>query len=75
MRAYIWSSEGEFLSPKEFELTQTELYMDMDVFKEMNGKYIFSRVQITNSAELGISLINTVHTDEYSPYTVYVYSV
>lgn len=75
MRAYIWSSEWEFLSPKEFELTQTELYMDMDVFKEMNGKYIFSRVQITNSAELGISLINTVHTDEYSPYTVYVYSV
>lgn len=75
MRAYIWSPEWEFLSPKKFELDQTELYIDMNVFKEMKGKYIFSRVQITNSDELGISLINTVHMDENSPYTIYVYSV
>lgn len=75
MRAYIWSLEWDFASPKNLQLTEAEMLIDMDVFKDMGGKYIFSRVQISNSDELGLSLINQPYTDEQSPYTVYVYSI
>lgn len=75
MRAYIWSPKWDFVSPKKFDLTESELYIDMDVFEEMGGKYIFSRIQITNCDELGISLVNSTYTDEESPYMVYVYSI
>lgn len=73
VRAYIWSPEWDFVTPKDFQLTEAELFLDMKVFKEMGGKYIISRVKITNSDKLGLSLINSAYTDQESPYTVYVY--
>lgn len=74
-RAYIWSPEWDFVARKNFALKETELFIDMDVFEEMGGKYIFSRVQIKNCDELGLSLVNSPYTDEESPYVVYVYSI
>lgn len=73
MRAYIWSPEWDFAAPKDFDLKEAELFIDMDVFEELGGEYIFSRVQITNSDELGLTLVNSAYTDEESLYTVYVY--
>lgn len=73
VRAYLWSKDWDFLAPKDFELKESDLYIDMDVFREMNGKYIFSRVKIKNSNDLGLSLIQSTHTHKESPYEVYVY--
>lgn len=73
-RAYIWSKEWDFISEKNIQLKETELYIDMDVFKEMGGKYIFSRFIITNADVLGLKLLNEdKHNDGISPYNVYVY--
>lgn len=74
-RAYLWSLDWDFLAPKNFDMVETKLIIDADAFKEMGGKYIFSRVRITNSRELGLSLINSIYADEESPYIVYVYCV
>lgn len=75
MRAYIWSPEWDFISKKDTQLKDTELYINMDVFKEMGGKYIFSRFIITNADELELELLNKdKHSDGISPYNVYVYT-
>lgn len=75
-RAYIWSPEWDFVSKKNTQLKETELYIDMDVFKEMRGKYIFSRFIITNAGELELKLLNEdKYNDRTSPYNVYVYTI
>ena len=44
----------------------------MDQFKRLGGRYIFSRIDLGNAEEIGLTLIGT-YTDEASPYTLYVY--
>ncbi len=50
------------------------LVADMDELKSLDCKYIFSRIEISNADEDGLSLIGT-YTHESSPYTIYVYSL
>lgn len=75
IRAYLYSPKWDFLMAKGSDIEEAELYIDSKVFyKELNGKYIFSRVRITNSEDLGFDLVG-VWSDDESPYTIYVYSV
>ena len=53
-------------------MTDHDLYLDLDQFKRLGGRYIFSRIDLSNAEEIGLTLIGT-YTDEASPYTLYVY--
>ena len=58
-----------------FEVIAQELerlYIDADMFRELGGKYLFSRIEIGNGPELGFTLVGT-YGGEGSPYTIYVY--
>jgi len=74
IRAYLYSGAGEntYQPLKELNLTDNRLYIDPEVFREMNGTYIFSRIAISNAKELGLTLRGE-YTHESSPYIIYVY--
>lgn len=48
------------------------LNIDPAVFRQMGGVYVFSRVAVSNAADLGLESCG-VFTGEGSPYTLYVY--
>ena len=74
IRAYIYSGSGEntYQPLKELNIQDTKLYIDGDAFREMGGKYIFSRIEIGNASELGLDLLGE-YTHESSPYIIFVY--
>ena len=74
IRAYLYSGSGEntYQPLKELNLADDKLYIDGDVFREMGGKYIFSRIEISNAEELGL-VLKGEYTHESSSYIIYVY--
>jgi hypothetical protein len=64
---------GDFSSPTRSKETEpVPLDIDMDVFKkDFNGKYIISRVEISNADEIGLKLLGTYTHDD----SIYVMSV
>lgn len=74
IRAYIYSGAGEntYQPLKQLNISDTNLYIDGDVFREMEGEYIFSRIEISNAKELKLKLIGEYGHDS-SPYTIFVY--
>ena len=74
IRAYLYSGAGEntYQPLKELKISDTKLYMDGDVFRKMGGSYIFSRIEISNAADLGLRLRGE-YIHESSPYIIYVY--
>ena len=73
-RAYLYSGTDLSIinSSRTYEVTDHDLYLDLDQFKRLGGRYIFSRIDLSNAEEIGLTLIGT-YTDEASPYTLYVY--
>ncbi len=73
-RAYLYS--GTDLSvvstTRSYQVSDSDLYIDIDAFKALGGRYIFSRIELTNAQEAGLTLAG-VYTHEKSPYTLYVY--
>ena len=73
-RAYLYS--GTDLSvvntTRSYQVTDQDLYIDIDAFKALGGRYIFSRMELSNAREAGLTLAG-VYTHEKSPYTLYVY--
>lgn len=63
---YITSAE------KNYPYTEDELYMNVNEFKFLSGRYIFSRVELTNAKKMGFDFVNR-YTDDDSPYVLYVY--
>ena len=47
--------------------------MDVAAFQALGGKYIFSRLELTNAEEKGLSLRGKYSMEDTSPYTIYVY--
>ena len=74
IRAYLYSGSGEntYQPLKELNLADDKLYIDGDVFREMGGTYIFSRIEISNAEELGL-VLEGEYTHESSPYIIFVY--
>ena len=74
IRAYLYSGAGEntYQPLKQLEVSDTNLYIDGDIFRQMDGKYIFSRIAISNMEELGLKLRGE-YTHESSPYAIYIY--
>ena len=75
-RAYLYAGSGESIyNPyRNQPLSDLHLYLDGDQFRKMGGKYLFSRYELSNAAELGF-VLHGVYTDESSPYTIYLYEM
>lgn len=72
-RAYIFSLETSYNTWKdEYKNEKANMYIDTEAFKELNGKYIFSRVEISNYKELNLKLVN-IYSNNESSYTIYLY--
>ncbi len=72
-RAYIFSDNLDYEDPmRAVKVSEAELYMDMDVFREMNGVYVFSLTSISNAQDLGLTLLGT-YTHPESIYQMRVY--
>ena len=55
-------------------LVENDIYIDAEAIKALDGKYIFSRIDISNAEKMGIELIGS-YGDEGDAYKVYVYVV
>ena len=75
MRAYVWGPYWDFLLPKETDIESADIYINPEVFREMGGSYVFSRVQITNASDCNLHLLGEWEDADNSPYKVYVYKL
>lgn len=75
-RAYLYSpTESTIVSAvRDYQVSDMSIAIDADAFKALSGKYIFSRICISNAEETGLTLAGT-YTDKSSPYMLYVYTV
>lgn len=73
-RAYLYSGTDLSIvtTSRHDEVTDHTLYLDLNQFKKLGGRYLFSRIELSNADEIGLTLLG-VYTDEDSPYTLYVY--
>ncbi len=75
-RAYLYSGSDEntFAPLRELTLSDHDLSIDPGALKELGCRYIFSRVEIDNTDELGIAL-KGIYSDDKSPYVIYLYEL
>lgn len=75
-RAYIFSGSdyGIWNPVRTVNVEDKRLLIDKPAFEHLNGKYVFSRIKISNSDEAGLKLIGE-YSDVKSPYTIWVYSL
>lgn len=73
-RAYLYSGTDLSIvgAVRSYQVTDTDIYIDTEAFKELGGSYIFSRILLSNEKEAGLMLIGA-YEEEASPYTLYVY--
>lgn len=73
-RAYLFSGTDDtvWAPVRTMNVSDFNLSINADAFRDLNGKYIFSRIKIENETELNLILLNS-YSDEESPYTIYVY--
>jgi hypothetical protein len=73
-RAYIYSASQEdiYSMNYHYDVADKNLYMNMEQFSKMGGKYIFSRMELTNANELNLALRGVYEHDD-SPFVIYLY--
>ena len=71
---YSGSDENTFSHLREVGFTDHRLMVNISALRDLNCRYILSRVELTNASELGLAAPR-VYTDARSPYTIYVYSL
>ncbi len=73
-RAYLYSGTDLSIvsATKTAYATDYDIYMDAQAFGALGGKYIFSRLELTNAQETGLRLIES-YTAQDGSITVYVY--
>lgn len=73
-RAYLYSGTDLSIvgAVRNYQVSDENIYIDIDAFKALGGRYIFSRIELQNAQEAGLTLAG-IYTDESSPYTLYVY--
>ncbi len=73
-RAYLYSGTDLSIvnATKTVYATDDEIYIDAQAWKELGGKYIFSRIKLSNADEKNLNLVGD-YTSEDESYTIYVY--
>jgi len=73
-RAYIYSASSEdiYSMNYQYDVADKNLYMNMEQFGKMGGKYIFSRIELANTDELDLAL-RGVYEHKESPFVIYLY--
>lgn len=71
-RAYVYPVIGTYEPVRVMPYEAEDIYFDPDVFAEMGGKYVFSRVKISNAEEMDLEL-QGIYQNEKSPYVIHVY--
>lgn len=73
-RAYVFSKECSYDSLRTTETNSADLLIDPGIFKEMGGRYVFSRVAVRNYDALGLRHVGIFSGIRYnSPYHIHVY--
>lgn len=75
-KAYLYSGTDLSIvsATKTVHATDDRIYIDGKAFKELGGKYLFSRIRLSNAEEVGLSLLG-VYTAADESMTVYVYHI
>ncbi|MBR4671295.1 MAG: hypothetical protein IKO84_11930 [Butyrivibrio sp.] len=75
-RAYIFSGSVESIwNPERSKDPEDKrLLIDTKAMKELDGKYIFSRIEISNADDINVKLVGKYQT-EASPYVIWVYEI
>ena len=73
-RAYLYSgTDLSIVSPtKTVYATDRDIYIDTDAFRALGGKYIFSRIELANAADVGLALCGS-YTAADGSMMLYVY--
>lgn len=73
-RVYLYSGTDASVvsATKNFTVTDKDIYIDARAFEKLGGKYIFSRIELTNAEEAGLHYVKSYASEE-SPYVVYLY--
>lgn len=73
-RAYLYSGTDVSIvnATKTVYATDYDIYIDTQAFKALGGKYIFSRLELTNAQEAGLTLLASCRAKDGSC-EVYVY--
>ena len=71
-RAYVFSKDVSYEPLRAHYPKEGNLYIDENIFTQMKGKYIFSRVNILNINEYNFEQVG-VFSNNTSPYIIYVY--
>ena len=71
---YSGNDENTYAPYRVMDLEDKSLKVDIDGLKNLDCKYIISRIEFTNAEEKNIELIGT-YSDDQSPYTIYVYEI
>ncbi|MBP3604706.1 MAG: hypothetical protein J6J79_11210 [Lachnospiraceae bacterium] len=75
-RAYLYSGTDASIvnASRTYSVTDHDIYIDTQAIKELGGKYIFSRIEISNGTEKELEFCGR-YEDSSSPYILYVYEV
>ena len=75
-RAYLYSGTDLSIvsATKTVYATDHDIYIDVAAFRAMGGEYIFSRLELSNAGEVGLSPIKS-YTPQDESCTIYVYAV
>lgn len=73
-RAYLYSGTDLSIvsATKTVYATDDRIYIDGEAFQNLGGKYLFSRIKLSNAAEAGLSLVGE-YTATDGSMSVYVY--
>ena len=74
-RAYLYSGTDLSIvsATKTVYATDNDIYIDAEAFRNLGGKYIFSRIELTNAREAGLKLLGSYKARDESS-TIYVYT-
>lgn len=75
-RAYLYSGTDLSIvsATKTVYATDYDIYIDAQAFRALGGRYIFSRLKLTNAEEAGLRFLDS-YTARDGSCTVYVYEV
>ncbi|MBD5444522.1 MAG: hypothetical protein HDR29_03110 [Lachnospiraceae bacterium] len=75
-RAYLYSGTDPSIvnASKTIYATDYDIYIDAESLEALGGKYIFSRINISNADEAGLVLVDS-YTSADESYTIYLYEV